>query len=81
MLIVSNNKPDPILNKIDSVLTEIFGKEATGIIFKYIETRYSLKHEDFADKIDIFAKGLEDCLSTGALPIEAKIFDMVDMFQ
>lgn len=81
MLVISANKKDPILNKIDRVLTEIFGKEATRIIYQYLETRYSLKPNDFADKIDIFAKGLEDCLSTGALPVEARIFNMKDLFE
>ena len=63
---MNSNKQDPIFNQIDSVLTEVFGKEGTRIIYKYIETRYSLKPDDFSDNIDVFAKGLEDCLSTGA---------------
>ncbi len=81
MLVVSEKKPNPILNKIDTVLTEILGKEATQIIYQYIEARYALKPNDYVDRIDIFAKGLEDCLSTGALAVEAKIFNMTDLFE
>ncbi len=81
MRAIETNKQDPILNRIDRVLTEIFGEEATRIIYKFIETRYSLKPDDFSDNIDLFAKSLEDCLSTGAMPVEARIFDMADIFQ
>jgi hypothetical protein len=66
---------DRIFKIIDKVLKQVFGEEATIFIYKYLEQRYSLRQNDFSKKIDVFAKGLEDCLSSGALAIESKILD------
>jgi hypothetical protein len=66
---------DRIFKIIDKVLKQVFGEEATLFIYKYLEQRYSLRQSDFSKKIDVFAKGLEDCLSSGALAIENKILE------
>ena len=66
---------DKIFTIIDSVLKQVFGEEATNFIYKYLERQYSLHQSDFSKKIDVFAKGLEDCLSSGAFAIESKILD------
>ncbi len=66
---------DKIFKIIDKVLKQVFGEAATRFIYKYLEQNYSLRQKDFAKKIDVFAKGLEDCLSSGALAIESKILD------
>jgi hypothetical protein len=66
---------DKIFKIIDKVLKQVFGKDATRFIYKYLEQHYSLRQKDFTEKIDVFAKGLEDCLSSGALAIESKILD------
>jgi hypothetical protein len=71
----SREKNDVISTVIDKVLKQVFGEEATLFIYKYLEQRYSLHQSDFAKKIDVFAKGLEDCLSSGAFAIESKILD------
>jgi hypothetical protein len=68
-------KEDRIFKIIDSVLKQVFGENATFFIYKYIEKHYSLHQRDFSEKIDIFAKGLEDCLSSGAFAIENKILE------
>ena len=68
-------KDDRIFKIIDKVLKQVFGEEATVFIYKYLEQRYSLNQSDFSKKIDVFAKGLEDCLSLGAFAIETKILD------
>ena len=68
-------REDKIFKIIDSVLKQVFGETATLFIYKYLEQRYSLQKSDFSKKIDIFAKGLEDCLSSGAFAIESKILD------
>jgi hypothetical protein len=68
-------REDKIFKIIDSVLKQVFGENATLFIYKYLEQRYSLQKRDFSKKIDIFAKGLEDCLSSGAFAIESKILD------
>jgi hypothetical protein len=59
----------------DRVLKQVFGEEAAHLIYGYIENRYSLKQDEIAEKIDLFAKGLEDFLSTGAYVIERKILE------
>jgi hypothetical protein len=66
---------DKIFKIIDKVLKQVFGEEATLFIYKYLEQRYSLLQSDFSKKIDVFAKGLEDCLSSGAFAIENKILE------
>jgi hypothetical protein len=66
---------DRIFRIIDKVLKQVFGEEATLFIYKYLEQRYSLHQSDFSKKIDVFAKGLEDCLSSGAFAVESKILN------
>jgi hypothetical protein len=68
-------KEDKIFEIIDRVLTQVFGEEATFLIYKYLERHYSLSQSEFSEKIDVFAKGLEDFLSSGAFAIENKILD------
>jgi hypothetical protein len=70
-------KEDKIFKIIDKVLKQVFGEEATLFIYKYLEQRYSLRQSEFSEKIDVFAKGLENCLSSGAFAIESKILDDV----
>ena len=68
-------KNDKIFQIIDKVLKQVFGEEATLFIYNYLEQHYSLRQSDFSKRIDVFAKGLEDCLSSGAFAIESKILD------
>jgi hypothetical protein len=60
---------------VDRVLKQVFGEEAAHLIYGYIENRYSLKQDEIAEKIDLFAKGLEEFLSSGAYVIEQKILE------
>ncbi|MEM1565821.1 MAG: hypothetical protein QW510_01860 [Candidatus Bathyarchaeia archaeon] len=64
-----------IIKVIDRVLRQVFGNEATRIIYRYLEARYAVKRDEIAEKIDLFAKGLEDFLKTGAYVIERKILE------
>jgi len=57
------------------VLNQVFGQEATHIIYRYLETNHSLKPNEISDKIDVFAKGLEEFLSSGAQVVERKILE------
>ena len=75
MEILTRKKEDQIFKIIDKVLKQVFGEEATLFIYKYLEQRYSLRQSDFSKKIDVFAKGLEDCLSSGAFAVENKILE------
>ncbi|HUT17507.1 MAG TPA: hypothetical protein VMW84_04330 [Acidobacteriota bacterium] len=72
---LTRKKGDQIFKIIDKVLKQVFGEEATLFIYKYLEQRYSLRQSEFSEKIDVFAKGLEEWLSSGAFAIESKILD------
>lgn len=72
----SNN--EAVLAIIDKVLNQVFGKEATTLIFRYMEHNYSLKRSEISDKIELFAKGLEDFLRSGAYVIERKILEDIN---
>jgi len=69
------NKDDRISRIIDSVLMQVFGKEAAHLIYKHLERNYSVKRNEIADKLELFTKGLEDFLKTGAYAIENKILE------
>ena len=63
-------------NKIvDSILRQIFGEQATSLIYEYLENNYSLKRNEIAEKIDLFAKGLEEFLKSGAYTVEKEILE------
>lgn len=66
---------DKISKVIDQVLTQIFGEKATRLIYRHLERNYSLKPNEIADKIDLFANGLEDFLSSGACVVERRILE------
>jgi len=72
----SNN--DAVLTVIDRVLNQVFGKEATILIFRYMEQNYSLNRSEISDKIELFAQGLEDFLRSGATIIERKILEDIN---
>ena len=69
------NKENKVVKVIDTVLAQVFGEKAACLIYKYLERSYSLKREEIPEKIDVFAKGLEDFLSSGACVIERKILE------
>jgi len=71
----TNRKEDRISKIIDKVLKHVFGEEATLLIYRYLENNYSLKRDEIAEKIEVFAKGLEEFLSSGAYVIERKILE------
>jgi len=66
---------EKICKIIDRVMRQIFGNEATNLIYRYLESNYSVRRGEVADKIDLFAKGLEDFLRSGAYVIERKILE------
>ena len=69
-------KDENKINKIvDSVLRQIFGEQATSLIYEYLENNYSLKRNEVAEKIDLFAKGLEEFLKSGAYTVEKEILE------
>jgi len=60
---------------IDKILIKIFGDEGTLLIYKHLENRYSLRQDEIVEKIDVFADGLEELLSSGAYVIEKNILE------
>jgi len=60
---------------IDRVMRQVFGDEAARLIYRYLESNYSVRRDEIADKIDLFARGLEDFLKSGAYVIERKILE------
>lgn len=68
---------DKVSKAIDTVLRKIFGDAATLLIYKHLESRYSVGQDEIVEKIDVFAKGLEEFLMSGAHVIEMKILDDV----
>ncbi|MGB9740741.1 MAG: hypothetical protein ACP5IM_05180 [Candidatus Bathyarchaeia archaeon] len=72
---MENKKMNKISKIVDHVLRQIFGEEATLLIYKYLETNYNVKQNEIAEKIEVFAKGLENFLSSGAYAIERKILE------
>jgi hypothetical protein len=70
-----HDKDDKVSKIIERVLTQIFGKEATQLIYKHLERRYSVKRDEVSEKLELFAEGLEDFLKSGAYVIERKILD------
>jgi hypothetical protein len=71
----ANKKEDKISKIIDRVLKQVFGEEATFLIYRHLEKTYGVQPHEISEKIDVFAKGLEEFLSTGAYVIEKKILE------
>jgi hypothetical protein len=66
---------DKVSKAVDKVLRKIFGNEATLLIYRYLENRYSLRQNEIVEKIDVFAEGLEEFLRSGAYIVEMKILE------
>jgi signal-transduction protein with cAMP-binding, CBS, and nucleotidyltransferase domain len=75
MLQQNNKKEDKISKIIDKILQQVFGEEATSLIYKYLKNNYSLKQDEIAEKIEVFTMGLEALLKSGANVIEQKILE------
>ena len=70
-----NTKDDKVARVIDRVLNQIFGKDASSLIYKHLERNYSIKRNEVGEKLELFAEGLENFLKSGAYVIERKILD------
>ena len=77
---LSGKKEDKISGIIDSVLKQVFGEPATILIYKHLQNRYSLSQSEFSARIDVFARGLEDFLSSGAYLVENRILNQIYSF-
>jgi|YelNatPaOPRAMG01_1025707.scaffolds.fasta_scaffold87941_2 hypothetical protein len=70
-----SKESDKISKVIDRVLRQVFGEEATRLIYLYLENNYSVRCDEIGEKVELFAKGLEDFLKSGAYVIERKILE------
>jgi hypothetical protein len=77
MATLSRKEENRVFEVIDRVLTQVFGKDATRLMYQYLERRYLWSQRDFSGKIDAFAKGMEEFLSSGAHAVENKILDTI----
>jgi len=68
-------KENKISRIIDKVLNQVFGEEATRLIYRHLENNYAVRRDEIAEKIDVFAVGLEEFLRSGAYVIERKILE------
>jgi len=70
---LTRKKVDSVFQIVDNILKQVFGEKSTLLIYRYLETHYSLPKHEIGVKIDVFAEGLENFLSSGAPLIERKI--------
>lgn len=70
-----NKNDDKIARVIDRVLRQVFGEEATNLIYRHLEHSHGLKQGEISEKIDVFAEGLEEFLRSGAYVVEQKILE------
>jgi len=69
-------KPERLFKIVDKVLKQIFGEPATLFIYKHLEEKHSLKREDIANELEIFAEGLEKYLGdSGTLVVLETLFN------
>jgi hypothetical protein len=68
-------REEKISKIVDKVLKQVFGEEAARLIYRHLERNYSLKRSEIAEKIEVFAAGLEEFLRSGAYVIERKILE------
>ncbi|NIR86523.1 hypothetical protein GWO13_02695 [Candidatus Bathyarchaeota archaeon] len=66
-----------LLKVIDEELKQVFGEAATLIIYSHLEKNYSLKPEEIPEKLEVFIRGLEEFLSSGAQVVEKIILKKV----
>lgn len=59
-----------LLKIIDEELKQVFGEVATLIIYSHLENNYSLRREEIPEKMEVFTRGLEEFLSSGAQVIQ-----------
>jgi len=58
---------------IEAKMVQIFGITATKFLFDYLESEHQLMKEDIPMKPEIFSRGLEEILESGAKMLEKNI--------
>ena len=55
--------PETVFKILEDILRQTYGERDMLLIYKYLEEQYGLPRSEFANNIDLFAKGLESILS------------------
>jgi len=66
---------DLLLETIDDVLKQVFGKKPAKILIQGMKKNYFLEWEEIPSKVEVFADGLGKILGSGAVIIEDLILE------
>lgn len=64
---------EQVFKVVDNVLRQVLGEKATLLVYKYLESRFSLRTNEFSTKTEVLAEGLRCFLCSGAPLVERKI--------
>jgi hypothetical protein len=64
---------EQVFKVVDNVLRQVIGEKATLLVYKYLESRFSLRTNEFSTKTEVLAEGLRFFLCSGAPLVERKI--------
>lgn len=62
-----------LLKTVDCELKQIFGENATHVIYNYLKHDHRLEPEEIPQKIGIFFEGLHNFLGSGACVVEQTV--------
>jgi len=63
---------------IDTILNQTLGREATQIIYYYLENRHLIQKHEIVEKLDSFNRALEEYIGSGAEVIEKLILENLE---
>ncbi len=64
-----------LITAVDRALNRIFGSTATIIIYTHLESNYSIKKNEIAEKLEGFSQAMQEYLNSGAAVIEKEILE------
>jgi hypothetical protein len=62
-----------LLKTVDGELKQIFGENATQVIYNYLKHDHRIEPEQIPKKIDVFFEGLHNFLGSGASVVEQTV--------
>jgi hypothetical protein len=67
---------EELLNKaVEKTLHRVFGPMAASIIYTHLESNYSIKKNEVADKLEAFNRAMQEYLNSGATVVEKEILE------
>jgi len=64
---------------IDKILNQTLGREATQVIYYYLENNNFIQRHEIVEKLDSFNEALETYLGAGAAVIEKLILENLEL--